>query len=149
MLRDYTHAEMLALTPEHYLADGYCDASGKLRPEMTGEYATAAAMQLMAAGASPQEVSLTAEAIRQILPMHMSSSRNRLVAALEEGLMLVARTLQQGNNEGLVYWLSGCAAAVGRQADLDGFLAHFQAVERQYAVLAALQPPDSPLPFVS
>ena len=142
MLQDYSRADLLALTPDRYLADGYCDVSGAVRPELTGEYATAAATQLRRAEASPQEVSLTAEAVRQLLPLHMASSQDRLVAALEEALTLVARTLQQGNNEGLVNWLSGCAAAVRRQADIDGFLAHLQAVERQYAILAALQPPE-------
>ncbi len=142
MLQEYSRADLLALTPDRYLADGYCDASGGIRPELTGQYATAAATQLLQAEASPQEVSLTAEAIRQLLPLHMASSQDRLVTAMEEALTLVARTLQQGNNEGLVNWLSGCAATVRRQADIDGFLAHLQAVERQYAVLAALQPPE-------
>ncbi len=144
MLHDYSRSDLLALTPEHYLADGYRNAAGTIRPELTGEYATAAATQLLDAEASPQEVSLTAEAIRQILPLHMASSRDRLVASLEEALALVARTLQKGNNEGLVNWLIGCAAAVGRQADLDAFLVHLQAVERQYAIVAALQPLERP-----
>ncbi len=144
-MRDFTRAELLALTPERYLAGGYHDAAGQIRRELRGEYATAAATQLLTAQVSAHEFSLTIEAILQVLPLHDEPAADqRLAAALEEALLVVARAIQQDNNEDLVDWLIICATAVTDRADLAAFLTHVQVVSRQYSILAALQLPDSP-----
>ena len=144
-MRDYTSNELLALTPDRYLAHGYLDGNGALRPEIIGEYATAACTQLLAAECSPQELSLTVEAIVQVLPLQdQPTVPLRLADALEEALLVVSRAIQQGNNEGMVEWLIGCASAVQTEDDLQGFLQHMQVVNRQYALVAALLPSPSP-----
>ena len=138
-----TREDLLRLTPEVYLADGYLAADGTLRRTLTGEAASAAATQLLAAALSPQEFGLTVEAIRQLLPLHDEPTPpERLQATLEEAAALVARTIQQPNNAGLWSWSSACAAAGGTAAELDGFLAHVTAVNRLYALLVAFPPPE-------
>jgi hypothetical protein len=142
-MRDYTREELLQLTPEIYLAAGYVDAAGALRPEFLTDFATAAANQLVLAELSPQELALTYEGIRQILPQHDGDPAARLHAATEEALAVVARAIQQPNNEGMVDWLSKCASIVETAAELDGFMAHLQAVMRLYGLLAASLPDSS------
>ena len=100
---------------------------------------------MRAAELSPQELSLTVEAIIQVLPLQDEPSPAlRLAGALEEALQVVSRAIQQDNNEGMVEWLIDCASAVRTGDDLDGFLQHIQVVNRQYALVAALQPSPSP-----
>ncbi len=145
-MRAFTRQEWMDLRPEIYLADGYLDADGALRGDFLSDYATAAATQLMAAELSPQELAFAVEGLRQILPMHEGGPGDQLHAALDETLFVVARATQQTNNEGMVHWLSECAAAVGTAADLDGFMAHIQAVMRLYAILVVSQPDSSGSP---
>jgi hypothetical protein len=45
-----TRTQLLALTPQRYLANGYRDARGLARAELTTEWAIAAVEQLRAAG---------------------------------------------------------------------------------------------------
>ena len=142
-MRDFTRQQWLQLRPETYLADGWLDAQGRLIPDFTGDYATAAATQLMAAECSPQELALTYEGIRQLLPVHEGPPRDRLFAAFEETLLVVARAIRQPNNGGLVDWISDCAAIVETQAELEGFMRHIQAVMRLYAIMVAAMPDDS------
>ena len=143
-MREYTREELMGLTAERYLAEGFLDAAGEVRPELLGDYATAAATQLLAAELSPQELAFTVEAIRLLLPQHEDEApADRLHASLEEALLTVARAIQQPNNGGMVHWLSECAAAVGTPAELDGFMEHLQAVMRLYALVAASQPDSS------
>jgi hypothetical protein len=145
-MRAFTREEWLGLTPEVYLQGGYCGPDGAPRPEFFGDFATAAATQLTAAELSPQELALTVEGIKQILPMHDGPPRERLLATIDECLLVVARAIRQQNNGGLVEWLSECASAVGSAADLDGFMAHIQAVMRLYALLVMPQPEPSGSP---
>jgi hypothetical protein len=143
-MRDYTRDELLKLTPAVYLADGYLGTdNGKLRREFLGDFATAAATQLLAAGLSPQELAFTVEGIRQILPMHEGPPPDRLRATVEEALLVVARAIRQPSNEGMVKWLSECASVVETPAELDGFIAHIQAVMRLYALLVGSLPDSS------
>ena len=138
-----TRDDLLRQTPEVYLADGYLAPDGMLRPTLTGEAASAAATQLLAAELSPQEFGLTVAFIDQLLPVHAEPMPpERLHATLEETAALVARTIQQPNNAGLWSWISACAAAVGTAAELDGFLAHLTAVNRLYTLLVAMPPPE-------
>ena len=140
-MADYTAAELLALTPKRYLADGFCDAAGKPRRELTGEYATAACQQLLSAEAAAQEISLTVEAVAQVLPLQDDATPGfRVAHAVQEALGVIEQALQQTNNEGIVEWLIGCGSAVRTDADVQAFLAHLRAVDRQYALIAALQP---------
>src|SRR5438034_430262 len=126
-MRDLTRDDLLQLKPSAYLAEGYVDSRGELRREFLSDYATAAATQLMAGELSPQELAFTVEGIRLVLPQHEGPPQERLRAALEECLLVVARAIRQENNQGLVEWLSQCASAVESDADLKGFLAHVQA----------------------
>jgi DNA-binding transcriptional MerR regulator len=142
-----TREDLLRLTPDVYLADGYLAADGTPQRALIGEAASAAATQLRAAELAPQELGFTLEAIRQLLPLHDEPTvSERLHATLEEAAELVARTIGQPNNAGLWRWLNACAAPVGTAAELDAFLAHLDAVNRIYAMLVALEPEQSPEP---
>ena len=139
-----TRDELLRLTPEIYLANGYLDADGALRRELKGEIATAAGVQLLRADLSPQEFSLTVEAIRQLLPLHDEPTvPERLHATLEEAVVVVARVIQQPNNRGLLEWISACAVPVTTEAEVRAFMEHLEAANRQYALLVATLPPDT------
>jgi len=139
-----TREELLRLTPEVYLADGYLAPDGTLRRTLTGEAASAAATQLLAAELSPQELGLTVEAIRELLAVHGEPTpAERLQATLEEVVALVARIIQQPNNPGLWGWISACAAPVGTAEELEAFLAHLTAVNRLYTLLVVAQPPEA------
>jgi hypothetical protein len=136
-MKEYSRAELLALTPARYLADGFFDGEGKPRRELRAEYATAAATQFKAAELAPQELAFTNEALKQTLEMQDDRSANGFKDSLTEALATVEHMIQQPNNRGLVTWLQECAAAVKRPADIDALLAHLLAVLRQYTVIAA------------
>ena len=142
-MREFTRDEWMELRPDIYLADGYLDADGALRADFFADYATAAATQLMAEDLSPQELALTFEGIRQLLPLQEGAPADRLDGAIDETLLVVARATGQENNGGLVRWIDDCAEAVTTAEELDGFLAHVQAVMRLYGVLVASQPDSS------
>ena len=133
-----TRGELLALTPDRYLRDGYLDADGAVRAAFLDDYASAAAAQLIAAEASPQELSLTLEGIRQVLPLQHGDPAARLGMALDESLQVVAGAIRQANNAGLVRWIRSCAAGVRTEADVAAFLDHVQASLRQHALLVAI-----------
>lgn len=142
-MRDYTKDELLALVPDRYLEEGWFDAAGRPRRELLGEYATASGVQFQQTGLSPQELSLTFEAVRLLLPEHDEAQAGaRLHATTAEALFTVARGIRQSNNEGLVRWLNACMARVQTPQEVDAFLAHMQAVTQHYAVAVALLPPD-------
>ena len=132
---------MLARTPERYLAGGWLDAGGAVRAGLRGADATGAAMHLMAAGVAPQELGFTVAALTLVLPQHEESGvGEKLAAALTEALATVARAIQQPNNQGLTGWLGACAARVATEADLEAFMGHVTAVDRQYTMIVAMQP---------
>ncbi len=136
----HTRSELLALVPDVYLADGYLN-SGKPRPELTGDWAAAACTQLMAAELSPQELGFTLDAIHLLLPEHQEPDPgDRLYAVVKEAIEVVARAIQQPNNEGLLRWLTACVARVESEQDIAAFLEHAEAVRKQYAVFVALLP---------
>ena len=139
-MREFTRQQWLELRPAIYLAEGYIGPDGALRPDFLGDYATAAANQLIAAELSPQELGLTYEGLRQLLPVHPGSPQQSLLGAFEETLLVVARAIRQENNGGLVNWLSECASVVTSQAELDGFMAHVRAVMRLYTIMAGAMP---------
>lgn len=145
-MQSYTRNDLLALTSEQYLANGYTGPDGAMRPEFNSDYATAASTQFLESGLSPQELSLTAEAVRQILPLHEGSPGERARATADEALGLVANAIKQPNNEVLARWLNACAAAVHSEADLQAFLAHLLATERLYGLVADLSQQDSSPP---
>jgi hypothetical protein len=145
-MREFTRQQWVALTPAIYLADGYLDADGALRQDFLADYATAASNQLLLAEVSPQELALTYEGIRQLLPEHQGAPGARLAGAYEEALLVVARAIRQQNNGGLVNWLNECAARVRTESELDAFMAHVAAVMRRYGILVAALPDE---PFSS
>src|ERR1051326_3255035 len=139
-LREYTRKELLALTPAKYLAKGFVDAKGKLRPELQNSAATAAGTQLFDGQVSRQELAFTYEALHQSLPLHQGPPPKRIAAALDEALEVVRGIIRQPNNKGLTKWIKECAASVKAPADIDAFLAHVLAVLRQYSIIVASQP---------
>lgn len=141
-MRNYTRDELLALTPDHYLASGYLDDNLRPRRELTTDYATAAATQLLAAELPAQELAFTYEALRFVLPNHDGPPRERARDALAEALETVTRMTRQTNNEGLVRWLDACLAAIGRPEDIDALLQHIQSVLRLYTAIAAIPEAD-------
>ncbi len=143
MIRSYTKAELLALTPDRYLADGFCDAAGDPRPELLTEYATAATNQLMQGELSPDELTFTVEAFRLALPMQSGEPAAQAHGAVEEALATVARMIRQPNNESLIQWLEHCADHVRDADDLSALEDHLDAVLRLYAVVAVFEPSDS------
>jgi hypothetical protein len=140
-LRDYSRAELLALTPARYLKDGFVDGKGKPKPGLQTGYATAAATQLLAAELSPQEFAFTQEALRQSLAMQEGAAPQRIRAAVEEALETVRGMIRQPNNPGLTKWINECAAAVKQPADIEAFLLHCLAILRQYSVMVASRRP--------
>ena len=142
-MRSYTRDELLALTPSHYLADGYFDDVGQWRSELASDYATAAATQFLVAELPAQELAFTFQALRLILPQHDGPPRQKAQAALDEALETVTRMTRQTNNEGLVQWLRECVEEVEQPRDIDALIRHIQAVLRLYTVIAAIpEPPD-------
>lgn len=145
MTAEAQQEDLLARTPDRYLADGFVDGSGAIRPDLLGVDATAAGVQLLAADAAPQELGFTLGALTLLTAQHeRGSAPQRLSSALGEALATVARAIQQPNNAGLVQWLDACRARVATEADLQAFLKHFEAVNRQYGLLVALQPAAPP-----
>ncbi len=136
--------ELLALTPDIYLADGYLDAAGKPRPELRTAWATAAATQLADDQVAVQELAFTYEALRTLLPQTRGIASARAETAMGDAFAVVARLIGQDNNEGLVVWLEDCVAAVRRDQDLDALLQHMLAVLRLYSVTAAFGGDDAP-----
>ncbi len=140
-MREYTRDQLLALTPSKYLAKGFADRTGKPKPELRSEYATAAATQLLAGALSPQELVFTYEALRQSLELHrVGAASKRFRQALDEALETVRGLIRQENNAALAQWLNAGAAAVRTPADIDAFMIHFQAVLRLYSLFVASVP---------
>lgn len=137
-MQSYSRDDLLALTAERYLADGYLAPDGTMRRELTGTFATAVCTQFLAAELSPQELALTAEAVRQIMALQTGTPAENARAATAEALVLVANSIRQRNNEVLAKWFLECAGAVRTAADLQAYLAHVLAVERQYGLVASL-----------
>ena len=132
----------LVLTPEQYLAEGFCDGDGRARAILLGAAARSAATQLMAAELAPQELAFTYEAFRILLPRLAGAPQARAVLALAQALGMVARMIRQPNNEGLEVWCRACVAAIRSEADTAAFLAHIQATLRLQALMADLPSPE-------
>ena len=138
-MKDYSRAELLALTPAKYLADGYLDGQGKPKTELKSNYATAAATQFLAAQLSPQELAFTYEALKQCLALQTGTPSKKMTGAVDEALEVVSGMIRQRNNPGLSAWLKQCAAAVRKPAEPDALLEHVLAILRQYSIVVAAQ----------
>ena len=139
----HTRAELLALTPDQYLAQGYLGPDGKPRPILLTGAVTAAATQLLQAELAPQEFGFTLAALREVLPLHKTEPPAvQAMSSLVEALTIVARMIGQRNNKGFVTWLLGCAERVREPGDVDAWLAHMHSVLQQYGLLASFA--DSP-----
>lgn len=141
-MTDYTRDELMALTPDRYLANGYIDESGHPRPELAGDFAIAAATQLRAAELPAQELAFTYEAWRLALEGQEGPPAERAAGAREGALETVAQMIQQPNNEGLTTWLGACVASVRQAEDIEALRDHLQAVTRLYSVIASLPEPS-------
>lgn len=138
--RDIDRATFVRLVPAEYLKRGYCDASGRPDPELFSTFATAVCVQLEAAKTSPQELSGTLEALRQVLPWYNEpDARQRIRDAVDEALQVASAMYNQPNNPGIVSWLHDCTDFVKTNRDLDIFMAHFTTVVRQYSVIASVR----------
>lgn len=147
MTTDITREELLARQPQDYLRDGLSTPAGSLRPDLAGMPAFAVATQLDEAVASPQEVALTFEMLKQVLGVSEGDGTpagERFVAAAREALDRVARLLSKVNNIVLDGWLEDCAPFIQNEADIQAFLSLFQAVLQQYTALQAVKPADGP-----
>lgn len=103
----------------------------------------AVATQLDEALASPQEVALTFEMLKQVLGVSEGGSGpagEHFLAASREALDHVARLLSKVNNIVLDGWLEDCAPFVRTETDIQAFIALFQAVLQQYTALQAVKP---------
>ena len=134
-------AELLAFTPERYLADGFCDSDGLPRATLTGEAASAAATQLVQAELSSQELAFTYEALGIMLERTEGTPAARASQALAAALGTVARMIRQPNNEGLEEWCRSCVQAIRAEADITALLAHIQATLRLHALMTGLPSP--------
>ena len=141
-MRAYTRERLMELTPALYLSQGFRDGDGRQRPGLVGEFATAAANQLLSAELAPQELAFTAQALSMLLPLQSGTPQQRIGGALAEALETVARMLKQPNNEGLVQWLQDCAAHVGQDEDVDAMQQHVMAVFRQYGLIVSFVAPE-------
>ena len=145
-MRELSRDDMLALTPDIYLRDGFRGPDGALRPDLLTQDALAAALQLREADLAPQEFSMTVAALRQVLPLHGGTAPARITSVLDETFAVVGRMIRQENNEGLVSWCRACAKSVQQPADIESWHMHVEAVLRQYIALASLPPPASEPP---
>jgi hypothetical protein len=145
-MADHTRDELLALTPAIYLGNGYRDASGQPRAELSGTWCVAAATQLGAAEMPAQEFVFTLEALRMLLEGQDGDASEAVHNAAVEALATVRRMIRQANNEGLVEWLGECVAAVSSLEDISALIAHMQAVARLYTVIVSLPEPDASSP---
>jgi hypothetical protein len=136
-------AKLLALTPGKFLKGGFVDPDGRALPELQGEWATAAAMQLLEAGVSLMELSATLEALRLTLPVYEAAPRERFRLASREALEVVSM-MQHGqkSHPAVARWLAACAPAIRSEDDLTAMLDHFLAVVRQLGVIGALTESD-------
>jgi hypothetical protein len=141
MADDIDPEQLLSRGPSDYLKGGFFDAAGQYRPELSGLDAFAIASQLERGEASPEEVAASLEALRQTLPLQEGDPARRFRGAVQEGLSLVAQTLQISNNIVLNGWLRECRDYVKTDADIAAFLRHFLAVLLQYQGLVAAKPP--------
>ena len=139
-MQDLTRADLMRMTPARYLKVGYVSEAGRPRALLQTAFAAAASTQLLAAGLAPQELGFTAEAIRQLLPQCQGAPSVRLAAAMARARPIMERMIGQPPNPGLLGWLEDCAAPVATESDLVAFLAHLQAVQFQYGMLARMQP---------
>jgi hypothetical protein len=132
-----TREELLALTPAHYLADGYVDPEGAERPEFQGAYAHAACLQFFDAGLSPNDFTALAGALRAALPRFTGTPYERANQAAMAAQHATPHAEPKDAADALTRWLTDCAAAVHTETDLHVFLAHLQAIEAHYPTLAA------------
>jgi hypothetical protein len=129
------------LKASFYLAEGYADKQGQARAELLTTFAAATAALFLHALLSPQELTLTHEALQQALLKHTGAPSSRAQGALGEALETARGTIKQPNHKALGEWLTECTQAVKTDADLQAFLEHVSAVSRKYAVILAAGSP--------
>ena len=142
-MKESSRQDMLALTPDRYLAAGWQNGAGKPLAALSGEFATAAATQLLQGGLAPQELAFLQAALEQLLPMQKGAPHDRAQAALADALQTTARMIRQANNPALSEWAQACAVHVQTESDLAAFLDHLRSVRQLYGLLASMQPEEA------
>jgi hypothetical protein len=134
---EITREQFQALTPSVYLKQGFRDELGRLREELTGFWATAAAVQL--ATVSTRELATTLMAIGQALPLYDGTAAERFTGACCEALETVARMYQTAPSQDLAGYLDQCAQTVRSEHDFADLQEHIKGVLRQHTLIARLR----------
>lgn len=134
-IRPRNRDEMLAATPDRYLAEGWTDGAGRPWPEVRGAWASAAAQQWLAAKVAVQEVEITYEAFNQVLPYYPDAAA-RVADLAAESLALARGVMDQPNHPSFVAWMEACLLNVHHPRDGEAFMAHFKSALLQYALTA-------------
>ncbi|MFT3712821.1 MAG: hypothetical protein QM817_34650 [Archangium sp.] len=113
--------QLLALTPVRYLDAGYRDGAGLARPELSGLWSVAAALQLTQKRVSPAQ-------LEQVLAVLAKAART---AAPRKTIQEALAALPPSAARDLV---ASCAAAVRDEADVPVMLQHLAAVLRVLAL---------------
>jgi hypothetical protein len=135
-LRPRTREQMLAATPECYLAEGWSDSRGQPWPELRAEWASAVAQQWFAGQVAVQEVEITFEAFTQVSPYYGEQVAARITDLAAECLALARGVMGQPNNPAFVNWMDACLRHVHQPADGEAFMVHFKSALLQYALRA-------------
>jgi len=120
-----THAELLKLTPERYLAGGYRDERGRARAELTALWAMAAAEQLRASGVTAAAFDALVAATTHAA-LHSSGPLGEAIASAP-----APRAAQD--------LVRSCAAAVKSDDDRQPFAQHLGATLRLLALAESSQ----------
>ncbi len=108
-----THAELLALTPDRYLAQGYRTPTGRAHPELTALWAMAAAEQLRAQGVKAATLDGVVASVTR---------------AVHEGQPMAAVLATSAAPAPVQALLERCVKAVQAEEDRAPFTAHLAAV---------------------
>jgi hypothetical protein len=132
-----TKDQYLSMTPDHYLAQGFRDASNKPRPELTLIWATAGATQLE--DVPPRQLGTIAAALREVLPLHEGTPTERYGMACQEAMEVTQGVLLAPVHPKLSQWLARFTPVLRSNNDLQDLLTHVTAVARQHALFAGMR----------
>ncbi len=132
-----TREQYLSMIPATFLADGFRDAEGNLRPEVGSIWATAGAVQMETI--APRIVSTMVEALKQTLPLHEGAPAARYRTACEEAAEVAGGILGKPAPAELVAWLARYASSIHSEADLQDLLHHLTETARQHALFSGMR----------
>ena len=129
--------DLLALTPQVYLRQGFRDHGGAPRKELLGLWALAAAEQLKDAGLVPGDLDPAVAAVAKVALEHARAPREKLDA---EALLTALDTARP--SAPVRSLLKGCVGALRDRQDLRPMVEHLGAALRTLALLCAAPPPE-------